>query len=195
MSCHFRTNSSPSRISILSEVSRTHFHTLSSDTQNGAQWRSDQKMVHRRCYWDFWWDFNGINWGFSGYSLPGIGENCWCLMQKNITGPLRPPKKKTEESQPPVAKKTGFPQLSSSILESLGRKSNHFQNRRYAVVNGFFSVDRIIENDHGKLSLFFSQLWGCITLRRWFKDRVLPEKLGISSLIKLYGGFHKRGEP
>ena len=89
-------------------------------------------------YWDFWWDFNGINWGFSGYSLPGIGENCWCLMQKNITGPLRPPKKKPEESQPPVAKKTGFPQLSSSILESLGRKSNHFQNRRYAVVNGFF---------------------------------------------------------
>ena len=146
-------------------------------------------------YWDFCWDFNGINWGFSGYSLPGIGENCWCLMQKNITGPLRPPKKKPEESQPPVAKKTGFPQLSSSILESLGRKSNHFQNRRYAVVNGFFSVDRIIENDHGKLSLFFSQLWGCITLRRWFKDRVLPEKLGISSLIKLYGGFHKRGEP
>ena len=124
--------------------------------------------------------------GFSGYSLPGIGENCWCfLCKKNITDPLcdRPKKKNGGTFQPPVAKKTGFPQFSSSILESLGRKSNHFQNRHYAVVNGFvFSVDRIIENVHGKLSCFFSQLWGCITLRRWLKDRLLPEKIGISSL-------------
>jgi len=147
-------------------------------------------------YRDFWWDFNGINWGFSGYSLPGIGENCWCLMQKKHHRSIATAQKKNGGKPAPGCEEHRVSAVQFFNFREPGKKKPPFSESTLCCGQWFcFSVDRIIENVHGKLSLFFSQLWVCITLRRWLKDRVLPEKIGISSLIKLYGGFHKRGEP